>query len=202
MLRSTNCRVGFAASCALALLAGCAGQQDAASRVIADAEATLQAVSEEAQRLAPQQYAAAEQTLVRLRERLAERDFAGVLASLPAVTTELASLEQLVATRRTEFERALERARADWGGLAAELPVTLNALQARIDELARLRQLPEGIDRQVIARARAQLDSLKAAWAEALAAFSQGRLPEAADRARESREQAERLKAELGMRST
>lgn len=201
MIRPTSWRAALAASCALALLAGCAGQQDAASRVIADAEATLQSFREEAQRLAPEQYAAAEQTIARLRERFAERDYAGVLAALPGVTTQLANLQEFTAARSAELEAAIERARAEWGGLSVELPATLNALQARIDELAQLRQLPAGIDRQLIERARTQLESIKAAWAQALEAFAQGRLPEAADQARESRERAEQLKAELGMQS-
>jgi hypothetical protein len=201
MIRSKWWTVALAFGGSLVLLGACAGQQDAASRVIADAEATLQSFRGEAQRLAPEQYAAAEQSITRLRERFAERDYAAILAALPAVTTELANLQELAATRRTELEAALERARAQWGGLSVELPATLDALQTRIDELTRLRQLPAGIDRRLVERARAQLESIKAAWADALAAFAQGRLPEAADGARESRERAEQLKVELGMQS-
>jgi hypothetical protein len=201
MIRSTSWHVTLALCGVLTLFAGCSSQQDAASRVIADAEATLQSLQDEAQRLAPEQYAAAEQSIARLRERFAERDYAGILAALPAVTTELTELQQLAARRRAELEAALERARLEWDGMSVELPAKLNALQARIDELAQLRQLPAGIDRRLIERARAQLESIKAAWAEALAAFAQGRLPEAADRARESRERAEQLQAELGLQS-
>ncbi len=201
MNRSTSWTPIVALSGWLVLTGGCAGQQDAAARVIADAETTLQAVREEAQRLAPEEYAAVERSIGRLRERLAQRDYAAVLDALPAVTAELAGLEELATRRRAELEAALERARAEWGGLSVELPTALNALQARVDELMRLRQLPAGIDRQLIERARAELESIKSAWAEALAAFAQGRLPEAADQARESRERARRLEAELGMQS-
>lgn len=82
------------------------------------------------QRFAPQQGAAAEQTLERLREHLAARDYAAVIGALPGAMTEL--------------------------------------------------------------------ESIKANGAAALVAFAKGRLPEAADQARESRRRAEQLRAELG----
>lgn len=188
----------LAASAALTLLAACAGQQGAAGRVLADAEATWQALREDAQRFAPRQGAAAEQTLERLRERFAARDYAAVRGALPGVAAELANLHELIETRRAELETAIERARADWGGLSVEVPATLNALQARLDALAQLRQLSAGMDRALLERARTELESIKADWAAALAAFAQGRLPEAADQARESRRRAEQLHAELG----
>jgi hypothetical protein len=183
--------------CAALLLGGCASQQDRASRVVAEAEQTLQAFKEDAQRLAPEQYAAAEQAIARLKTQLQQRDFAGVITALPTVTTQLAALQELANARRAELEAAIERARAEWTGLSLDVPASLDALQRRIDELAAAGKLPAGVDRNTLAEARKTLEALRAKWAEALASFAQGRLPEAADQARESRDRAAELAARL-----
>ena len=185
-----------------ALLTGCASQQDAAARVVADAEQTLQSLKQDAQQLAPEQYAAAEQAIASLRAQLEKRDFAGVVTALPAITSQLTALQELATQRGAEVGAALERARAQWSTLSNDLPRQLDALQRRVDELARAAQLPAGIDRALLERARKTLDELRAAWAEALAAASQGRVPEAAERARESRERALQLERELGLQQT
>lgn len=178
-------------------LTGCASQQDAATRVIAEAEQTLQALKEDAQRVVPEQYAAAEQALAQLRTQLEQRDFVGVLTGLPAITSQLAALQDAATARRAELEAAIERARAEWGGLSIEVPTSLDALQLRIDELAAAGQLPPGLNRESLAAARTRLEQLRATWAEALAAFAQGRLPEAAEQARESQKGAAELAAQL-----
>lgn len=189
--------VALLLACLALLLGGCASQQDAASRVVAEAEQTLQAFKDDAQALAPEQYAAAEQAIARLKTQLEQRDFASVITALPAVTTQLAALQELANARRAELEAAIERARADWAGLSLEVPASLDALQRRIDELAAAGKLPAGIDRNTLAEARKTLEALRAKWAEALASFAQGRLPEAADQARESQQGAAELAAQL-----
>jgi hypothetical protein len=183
-------------------LTGCASQQDAAARVIAEAEQTLQALQDDAQRVVPEQYAAAEQAIARLRTQLEQRDFASVLAALPALTTQLAALQDAATARRAEIEAAIERARAEWGGLSIEVPTSLDALQLRIDALAAAGKLPPGLDRESLAAARTRLEELRATWAEALAAFAQGRLPEAAEQARESQQGAAELAAQLEVTTT
>jgi uncharacterized phage infection (PIP) family protein YhgE len=187
--------------CLALWLGGCASQHDAASRVVAEAEQTLQSFKDDAQRLAPEQYAAAEQAIAKLKTQLEQRDFAGVITALPAMTTQLASLQELANTRRAELEAAIERARAEWSGLSLEVPASLDALQRRIDELAAAGKLPAGIDRNTLAQARQTLEDLRAKWAEALASFAQGRLPEAADQARESRDRAAELAAQLDVKT-
>lgn len=190
-------------ACALATgVTGCASQQDAAARVVAEAEQTLLAFKDDAQRLAPEQYAAAEQALAKLRTQLAQRDFQGVITSLPAVTTQLGALHDLATTRRAELEAAIERARADWGPLSLEVPNSLDALQRRIDELAAAGKLPSGLDRDALARARTALQELRAKWAVALEAFAQGRLPQAVEEARASRDALDQLRADLGQQAT
>ena len=117
------------------------------------------------------------------------------------MTTQLAALQELANTRRAELAAAVERARAEWAGLSLEVPASLDALQRRIDELAAAGKLPAGIDRNTLAEARKTLEALRAKWAEALASFAQGRLPEAADQARESRDRAAELAAQLDVKT-
>ena len=125
-----------------------------------------------------------------------------MLEALPALTTQLAALQDAATARRAEIEAAIERARADWGGLSIEVPTSLDALQLRIDALAAAGKLPPGLDRESLAAARTRLEELRATWAEALAAFAQGRLPEAAEQARESQQGAAELAAQLEVTTT
>ncbi len=186
----------------LGSLGGCASQQDAATRVIAEAEQTLQALKGDAQRVVPEQYAAAEQALAQLRTQLEQRDFVSVLAGLPAITSQLGALQDAATARRAEIEAAIARARADWGPLSIEVPTSLDALQRRIDELAAAGKLPPGLDRDALTRARETLSQARSAWADALESFAQGRLPEAVEGARSSREALDQLRAELGQQVT
>lgn len=178
--------------------AGCVNQRDAAAEAVDDAAATLSALGADAARYAPEQAAAARAAVDRLKQRLRDGDTAGILAALPDVTTQLTALQAAATQRKREALDLLERARSDWTRLAADLPPLLNSLQSRIDALARSGQLPAGVDRALLDRARKELESLKAQWAKALASFSAGRVPEAADEARKSRERAQALLDQLG----
>ena len=178
--------------------AGCVNQRDAAAEAVDDAAATLSALGADAERYAPEQAAAARAAVDRLKQRLRDGDTAGILAALPDVTTQLTALQAAATQRKREALDLLERARSDWTRLAADLPPLLNSLQSRIDALARSGQLPAGVDRALLDRARKELDALKAQWAKALASFSAGRVPEAADEARKSRERAQALLDQLG----
>jgi hypothetical protein len=178
--------------------AGCVNQRDAAAQAVADATATLAALGADAERYAPEQFAAARAAVDDLQQHLRTGDTAGILQALPLVSTQLAALQSAAAQRKSEARDLLEGARSDWTRLAAELPALLNSLQSRLDALGRSAQLPAGVDRALLERARKELEALKAAWARAMASFAAGRVPEAAVEARESRERAQALLDELG----
>lgn len=178
--------------------AGCVNQRDAAAQAVEDAAATLSALGADAERYAPEQFAAARAAVDNLKNRLRTGDTSGILQALPQVTAQLAALQSAATQRKSEALDLIERARSDWTRLAAELPQLLNSLQSRIDALGRSGALPAGVDRALLERARKELEALKAAWARALASFAAGRVPEAADEARESRERAQALLDQLG----
>jgi signal transduction histidine kinase len=174
------------ACCAAALLvalpvAGCVNQRDAAAQAVTDAEA-----------------AAAKSAIARLKQRMKDGDAAGIVAAVPEISASLDALQSAAAQRKIEALALLESARSDWTRLSSEMPTLLNSLQKRLEALGRSGQLPPGVDRAMVERARKELDSLKAAWAKALESFAAGRVPEAADEARESRERAQALLDELG----
>lgn len=190
-------RQALLGSVVLAVLAGCARQADTAARVVAEAEQTLLALRQDAQDVLPAEYAAAEQALGQLRTQLEQREFAAVVAALPAITTQLASLQDRAAARRIELAAAFERARSEWGLLSIEVPASLDALQRQLDQLAAAGKPPAGLPRETLTRAREMLAQARAQWTEALGSFSQGRLPQAAEQARASRETAAQLEAQL-----
>ena len=190
---------GLVAALLLALPgAGCVNQRDAAAQAVTDAEAALSALGAEAERYAPEQFAAAKAAIARLKQRIKDGDTSGVVAAVPEISASLDALQSAAAQRKSEAMALLERARSDWTRLSSEMPSLLNSLQKRLETLGKSGPLPPGVDRAMVERARKELDSLKAAWAKALESFAAGRVPEAADEARESRERAQALLDELG----
>jgi hypothetical protein len=62
-----------------------------------------------------------------------------------------------------------------------------------------MRKLPEGMDRQLLEEAKAAHASAQSAWAEAGAAFGNGDLEAAVDKAHDAEGMAQDLVARLGM---
>lgn len=191
--------VFVALTAAALLVVGCANQKDPALKAVADAEAALSAVKDDAAKYVPGDLAAAETSLSGLKDSAAKGDYKAVLAGAPAVMTQLGSLKDAAAAKKTEMDAAIEKAKGDWTALAKDVPAMVGALSSRLDILGKAKKLPAGLDAAKVTAAKTGLDGIKATWDAATAAFASGNVLDAVSKANEVKTKGAEIMASLGM---
>lgn len=191
-----NSSIRFAALAGLlVLLAGCS-QKDPAAEAIAAAENALNAVYEDAEKYVPERYAAVKAELVAARTAFNEERYADAIAAVKDVPANAEALNKEAAAAK---QKHISEMNADWARLSASLPGLLAGIGGRLEELGRMRRLPEGMDKQLLDETRAAFASAQSAWDEAGAEFTAGDLESAAGKANAVEGMAQDLVARLGM---
>lgn len=190
-----DCRILIAALAATIALGACS-QKDPAQEAITAAENALNAVYEDAARYVPERYAEVKKDLETARAAFKEERYADAIAAVRNVPASAESLSKEAAAAKEK--RAAELA-SDWTRLSGSLPDLLAGIGGRLEELGKLRSLPEGMDRQLLDEANAALASARGAWDEAGAAKERGDLEAAVGKARDSEGMAQDLVGRLGM---
>lgn len=183
-----------ALAAALALVA--CSQKDPAQEAITAAENALNAVYEEAEKYVPERYAEVKKDLESARAAFKEERYADAIAAVKDVPSDAEALAGEAAAAK---ERRMAELNADWARISGSLPELLAGIGGRLEELAKLRKLPEGMDRQLLDEAGAALASARKAWDEAGAAQARGELEAAVDAARGAEGMAQDLVGRLGM---
>ena len=187
----------------LALLAGlalaaCANLQEPAKKVLADVEATVTATSADAEQYVPDQYAAVKQKLADMKAAFDKQDYKTVIEGGPALMTEAKGLADAAAAKKREVLEALN---TQWTAVAAQVPQTLTAIEARLATFKKTHKLPKGVTKDAVAAANAGLADLKSSWADATSAFGAGNLQGALDKAKAVKAKADEIAAQLGIGS-
>lgn len=189
--------VFFAAGAAALALAACS-QRDPAAEAIAAAENALNAVYEDAGKYVPERYAEVKGELVAARKAFDEERYADAIAAVKDVPAHAEALAKEAAAAKEKHVAALE---ADWARLSGSLPDLLAGINGRLEELGRMRKLPEGMDRQLLDEANAAFASARSTWDEAGAAFAKGDLETAVGKAKDAEGMAQDLAGRLGMQT-
>ena len=179
----------------LVVAAGCS-QRDPAQEAITAAENALAAIYEDAQKYLPERYAEVKGQLESARAALKEERYAEAIAAVRNVPAEAESLAQEAAAAKA---RRIAELNAEWSRISGSLPDLLAGIGGRLGELAKLRKLPEGMDRQLLDEAGAALASARTAWEEAGAAQARDDLETAVAKARDAEGMAQDLVGRLGM---
>lgn len=179
------------------LMAGCGSQQEPANKAVEAAKAALDGVREEAGQFAPDQLKSVDEALGRVQKQLAEQKFSDVLTSAPVLTNQIAELKTAVAEGKSRAEAAMAEAKDMWPKLAEELPKMNEALKARLESLAKMKKLPEGIDQANIDFSKQAYDEMAKDWGAAQEDFTAGRFTDAASKANAARRRAADLMARL-----
>ena len=190
-----NTRILLAAFAATIALAACS-QKDPAQEAIAAAENALNAVYEDAERYIPERYAEVKQGLEAARAAFGEERYADAIAAVKDVPAQAEALAREAAAAK---ERRIAEMNADWARISGSLPDLLAGIGSRLEELGKLRKLPDGMDRQLLDEANAALASARTAWEEAGAAHARGELEAAVSAARGAEGMAQDLVGRLGM---
>lgn len=176
-------------ACAVFALAACS-QKEPARTAIDAGEDALASVHEQAQKYIPGRYAEVKATLDTARKAFDEEKYVEAIETVKDVPARARELGEAAAAARDALAAEIA---IDWARLSATMPQNASALEDRLAELGKARRLPEGVDGDVMERARAGLDVVRGAWDQATAAFQAGNLEGAVARGQE----AERLVREL-----
>ena len=173
-------------------------QKDPAADAIAAAENALNAVYEDAQKYVPERYAEVKAELETARTAFNEERYADAITAVKDLP---AHAEQLAKEAAEAREKRVAEMNADWARLSSSLPGLLTRIGGRLDELGKMRKLPQGMDKQLLDETRAAFASAQSAWDEAGAAFTSGNLEAAVGKARDVEGMAQDLVTRLGMQA-
>lgn len=179
--------------------AGCANQKGPAEQAVAKIESAVSALRDEAAKYAPEALQSVESTLAGVKDKLAKGDYKAVIADSTQLTSAVDSLKQAVAAKKSEVEAAMAAASAEWSSLSADVPKMVDAIQSRVDILGKSRKLPKNVSQEAYDAAKSGLETMKANWNEATAAFSSGDAVTAVDLAKRVKQQGSEVLAHLGM---
>ena len=191
-MRTSNALMGLAASALL--ITGCANNEEPARQALAAAEASLSEVRVDAAKYAPEELQSADSRLARVKEDLAKEEYKDVLGGATQLSKETAALKEVVVSKQTQAVAATH----EWEALSEEVPKMVKAIEFRVGSLSGTK-LPQEVNKESFEAAKAALQSMKALWAEASAAFDAGNTILAADKARQVQAKGEQVFDQLAM---
>jgi hypothetical protein len=194
MPTAKTCAVLIAASL---LFAACTNQKDPAEKAVAQVESSLSEIRADAEKYAADELKETSDTVNALKASLARHDYGAVVRGAPAASNSIATLKQTVAQRKADAEQMLAGATAEWNEFAASIPPMVDALQKRVDQLAKTRKFPKGLDKAGFDAAKIDFENLKTGWSAASAEFASGTVAEALRKARVIKSQGDDLMQRL-----
>ncbi|HEY2534884.1 MAG TPA: hypothetical protein VGJ20_44435 [Xanthobacteraceae bacterium] len=180
-MKSNQRVTGFLTLCSVAILfAACVNQMEPAKNALDNINSTLSSVSADAQKYVPDQYAQAQSKVAALTASYDKKDYAAVIAGAPAVLTEVRGLADAATAKKDEMAKELGN---EWRSLAASVPQSLSAVQAKIDTLAKTKRVPKDVD---LGTAKSGLADANSAWDKAQDAFKSGNPADAVTAAKDA----------------
>jgi hypothetical protein len=176
---------------AVTFMVACANQMEPAKNALDNINGNLSAVSADAQKYVPDQFADAQSKVAALNASFQKKDYQVVLSGAPAVLAEVNGLAPAAAAKKDEMLKALGD---EWRTLAASVPQSITAVQARLDTSSKARHAPKGVD---INSAKSGLADATAAWDKAESTFKSGNAAEAVDTAKDAKSKVEAAAAAL-----
>lgn len=182
-----------AAAAAALLLAACESPAKApADAAIKAADAAVEAVKGEAQKYVPDQFKAAQDAIAAAKSKFTAGDFPGALTAATEAGTKAKDLAAAVKAKKDELTAA-------WKTASAQMGTTIQGINARLADLAKLKKLPKGLDKDAVQKAKDGLASVTKDWSDAAAKFGGGQIQEAVAAAKGLLPRAQEIAAKLGV---
>jgi hypothetical protein len=199
-MRTAKLFAAFAA--ATLVLAACANQKEPAEKAVAQVESSLAEFRADAEKYAADELKEVNDSVTNLKNNLARQDFTSAVRLAPSVSAEIGKLKQTVEQRKADAEQMMASAQTEWNDLTASVPPMVDTLQKRVDQLAKTRKYPKGLDKAGFDAAKAEFETIKTEWTQAGADFAEGKMAEAVRKARAIKAQGDdlmqRLDAKMG----
>jgi hypothetical protein len=161
------------------LVTGCAKNRAPATKALEAVETSLAEVKDDAAKYAPEGLKAVETQFARLKSSLEAKEYEDVIAGAPQLEKAVGSLKAAVVSSRAQAKAALAAAKIEWDGLNAEVPKTIETIQARVDKLSESKRLPWGINKDEFEGAKSAFESMKTTWKDASSEADKGDAVEA-----------------------
>jgi methyl-accepting chemotaxis protein len=117
-----------------------------------------------------------------------------VKADVPKFNEQMKTLQTAMESNQDKVQAAV----AEWQTLNAQVPKAVEEIQARVDKL-KPEKLPKDVTKEELETAKADLETMKATWAEAQQLAQNANPIEATEKARVVQAKAVELKSSLGM---
>lgn len=181
-----------AASCAL--LIACNTDKAPADAAIKAADATVAAAKSEAKKFVPEQLKAVETSLATAKDQFAKGDYKAALATATELGGKANDLATAAAAKKTELTKG-------WSDLSASVSTSVEAVKAKLDELAKMKKLPKEIGADKVAAAKEGLATIEGTWKEATDAFAAGNLQDALAKGTPVKEKVAEISALVGIQA-
>jgi len=181
------------------LIVACGGQKEPAERAVADADAAIAAVREDAARFVPDQLKELEDSLALLKDNLAKEKYPAVLTAARELNRTINTVNETVATEKVKAAAVADQLTERWNSLSTELPEMVESVTARVASLAKSRKFPEGVDAVLFDDIKAAADTMAQSWQQALGAFANNNMQEAVDMAQTAKDRGTEVMTALGM---
>jgi hypothetical protein len=181
------------------MLAACGGQKEPAEKAVAEAEASIGALREDAARFAPDQLKGLEDELAQLKDNLAKQNYPAVLTLARELTKSIASVNETVASEKANADALAQQLTDRWNTLSTELPEMVEAVTARVASLTKSKKFPEGVDAASFENIKAAAETMSKDWQAALGAFANNNMQEAVDMAQGAQDKGTEVMNALGM---
>ena len=160
---------------ALLLGAACSGAKGTAQAAITAADAAMAALPADVAKVIPEQLQPLADAVTAAKDQFGKGDYAAALASAKDIPAKTADLAAAAGAKKTELTAA-------WNELSLAMPRNLAAVKEKLDQLAKTKRLPKGMDAAQLADLNMSYDAQVGAWADATAAFQSGNLADAMTR--------------------
>jgi|SRR5882672_1539510 len=182
------------------VLGACGGQKEPAQKAVADAEAAVTAVRDDAGSLAPDDLKSLDESVAALKADFARKDFKAVLAAAPLLMTRIGAIQETVSAKKAEQAVHVGQLTASWHALSTEVPEIVEAVNARVDSLARTKKFPAGMSVSSFENTRAAATEMTQSWQKALGAFANSNMEEAVGSAQAAKQKGADVMNTLGMK--
>jgi hypothetical protein len=185
-------------ACALGIalyIGGCGNaQREATEAAVNAAQTAINAAQGAAEKFVPEQTKAAQEALQTAKDAVAKGDYPAALSSAKDAAQKAKDAVAAATAKKQEWTNT-------WQSLNASAPKSMSEIQAKVDAYKKYGRYPKGVDKEHMDTAVARFDQLKQGWADATAAYKNGNLADAMEKAFSFKEGLQKLKELLGMQS-
>ncbi len=170
----------------------CSGQKGPAELAIKSAEEAINATKVEAEKYVPDQMAELDNALAAVKDKLAKGEYGAVIPEAQSLVTKAKGVLDAAMAKKDELMK-------NWTDLSQGVPGMLEAIQGKVDGLAKSVKLPAGLTAEKFEEVKTTFTAAKDDWAKALESFKAGNYADAVSVAGSVKEKAMQTMQTLGI---